>query len=70
LLRKRPLTFDWKLDADALAAIGQILRQAIPNPSAPNSRRRRRETPTPARMHHLPIKLSLSTRKTEPGYQW
>jgi hypothetical protein len=32
LSRKRPLTLDWKLDADALAAIGQILRQARPNP--------------------------------------
>jgi len=32
LSRKRPLTLDWKLDADALAAIGQILRQASPNP--------------------------------------
>lgn len=32
LFRKRPFTLDWKLDPDALAAGGQILRQAIPRP--------------------------------------
>ena len=35
LFRKRPLTLVWKLDAAALAASGQILRQAIPSPVGP-----------------------------------